>query len=72
MMKVSPAIIRISFSILVIALKYLPNFSILKAMTRAKINTGKPVPNEKKNGIANPASEEIVIGINIPKNNAPL
>lgn len=71
-MNVSPATTRITFSILVIALKYLPNFSILKAMTNAKINTGKPVPNENTIGIANPASEESVIGISIPKNNAPL
>ena len=71
-MNVSPATTRITFSILVIALKYLPNFSILKAMMNAKTNTGKPVPNENTIGIANPASEESVIGISIPKNNAPL
>ncbi|MNR31158.1 hypothetical protein D3C85_1486520 [compost metagenome] len=71
-MNVSPATIRITFSILVIALKYLPNFSILKAMMNAKTNTGNPVPKENAIGIVNPASEESVIGISIPKNNAPL
>ena len=71
-MNVSPATTRITFSILVIALKYLPNFSILKAMMNAKTNTGKPVHNENTIGIANPASEESVIGISIPKNKAPL
>ena len=71
-MNVSPATTRITFSILVIALKYLPNFSILKAIMNAKINTGKPVPNENTIGIANPASEASVIGISIPKNKAPL
>ena len=72
MMNVSPATTRITFSILVIALKYLPNFSILKAMMNAKITTGNPVPKEKTIGIANPPSDESVIGISIPKNNAPL
>ena len=69
-MKVIPAKIRIAFSTLVIALKYLPNFSKLNAITKAKSITGKPVPIENTIGANKPVL--IVIGINIPKNNAPL
>lgn len=70
MMDIIPAAIRIIFSILVMALKYIPSFSILKAMTKAKRITGNPVPMENSTGIAKP--DFIVIGISIPKNSAPL
>ena len=52
-MKVSPATTRITFSICVIALKYLPNFSKLNAITNANKITGTPVPNEKTTGMYN-------------------
>lgn len=71
-MKTKPATKRITFSTLVIALKYIPNFSILKAITKANRITGKPVPNENTTGKANPALAESVIGISIAKNKAPL
>jgi len=71
-MKTTPATKRITFSTLVMTLKYIPNFSMLNAITKAKRITGKPVPNEKTTGNANPALVESVIGINIAKNNAPL
>ena len=71
-MKTKPAKSRITFSTLVIALKYIPNFSILNAITKANRITGKPVPNEKTTGKAKPESAESVIGISIAKNKAPL
>ena len=70
MINVMPAKIRITFSICVIALKYLPNFSKLNAITNANKITGNPVPSEKAIGKCKP--DFMVKGINIPKNNAPL
>jgi hypothetical protein len=71
-MKTKPATNRITFSTLVMALKYIPNFSILNAITKANRITGNPVPNENTIGKAKPTSAESVIGISIAKNNAPL
>ena len=71
-MKTKPATNRITFSTLVMALKYIPNFSMLNAMTKANSITGNPVPIEKTIGKANPALSESVIGMSIAKNKAPL
>ena len=65
-----PFAIRMAFSILVTVLKYIPSFSMLKAITKAKRITGIPVPIENSKGIAKP--DLMVIGISIPKNKAPL
>lgn len=69
-MNMIPFAIRMAFSILVTVLKYIPSFSMLKAITKAKRITGIPVPIENSKGIAKP--DLIVIGISIPKNKAPL
>ena len=71
-MKTIPARKRITFSTFVMALKYSPSFSMLKAITKANNITGKPVPKEKTTGKANPALVESVMGINMAKNKAPL
>ncbi len=68
----TPAIIRITFSTLVMALKYIPSFSILQTITKAKKITGKPVPVENTTGNARPADADKVIGISMAKNSAPL
>ena len=63
---------RIHFSNLEIALKYIPNFSKLNAMIKAKKITGIPVPIEKKIGNSKPSGEAIVMGKSTPKYKAPL
>lgn len=63
---------RMTFSTFLMALKYFPSFSMLKAMIKAKSKTGNPVPKENTIGMASPALADKVNGINIPKYNAPL
>ena len=63
---------RIHFSNLEIALKYIPNFSKLNAIINAKKITGTPVPMEKEMGNSKVSDEAIFIGKSTPKYKAPL
>jgi hypothetical protein len=71
-MNAIPVMKRMTFSTFLMALKYLPSFSMLKAMMNANSKTGKPVPKENTIGTARPASEERVNGMSMPKYKAPL
>lgn len=71
-MNMKAAAKRMIISILCIARKALPIFWALKAITKEKIMTGKPVPSANNKGKSKPPEDPITSGIKAPKNKTAL